>query len=79
MLPSFSATRVSPPGSTQVFAPRHRERPKIQMSRHAARASVRVGATESPIIGWLIQLAGSATKRSPRCHRAPPGLHAARP
>src|ERR1700723_584319 len=58
-LPRFIATRVRPPGRTQLSLP-------VTMKGRRSRwrgptpSSTKVGATERPIIGWLIHCVGSA-------------------
>jgi hypothetical protein len=58
--PSFSATRVSPPGTMRdAIAPGQHERPQIDMARRNAGFDAQVGQVDSASVGWAMKLAGS--------------------
>ena len=66
--PSGSATRVSPPGSTQIFSPSLTANGRRSTCRPRSRLPISVGTIDSFTSRWAIQPRGSATilRASPR-------------
>jgi hypothetical protein len=63
-LPSVSATRVSPPGSTHTRSPSFTAKGRRSTWRGTMAPSTQVGEVDSDTVGWAIQLLGEASTMS---------------